>query len=145
MKSVIVSQWVYDIEGPFTGWSIIKKKPINSNLVLWSRKCMQLLILHTVWFDSPHHHFLLLREVITIQKFLEAAARQETCGKVRIQHFIENLLRRIALAERLVEYYQANGSPPQCNHYKVPLHTSGPNRWPFAGFTGNTETDIKIS
>ncbi|XP_069033263.1 LOW QUALITY PROTEIN: protein ZNF365 [Embiotoca jacksoni] len=58
------------------------------------------------------------REVITIQNFLEAAARQETCGKVRIQHFIENLLRRIALAERLVEYYQVNGSPPRCNHYK---------------------------
>ncbi|XP_030011228.1 protein ZNF365-like isoform X2 [Sphaeramia orbicularis] len=58
------------------------------------------------------------REVITIQKFLEAAARQETCGKVRIQHFIENLLRRIALAERLVEYYQGNGSPPQCNRYE---------------------------
>ncbi|KAI4788807.1 hypothetical protein KUCAC02_035620 [Chaenocephalus aceratus] len=57
------------------------------------------------------------REVITIQKFLEAAARQETCGKVRIQHFIENLLRRIALAERLVEYYQEN-SPQQCSHYK---------------------------
>uniref|UniRef100_A0A3B5B0K3 Zinc finger protein 365 n=1 Tax=Stegastes partitus TaxID=144197 RepID=A0A3B5B0K3_9TELE len=53
------------------------------------------------------------REVLTIQKFLEAAARQETCGKVRIQRFIENLLRRIALAERLVEYYQVNGSPPQ--------------------------------
>ncbi|XP_034465635.1 protein ZNF365 isoform X1 [Hippoglossus hippoglossus] len=57
------------------------------------------------------------REVITIQKFLEAAARQETSGKVRIQRFIEDLLRRIALAERLVEYYQVNGSPPQCNHY----------------------------
>uniref|UniRef100_A0A3Q0RYJ9 Zinc finger protein 365 n=1 Tax=Amphilophus citrinellus TaxID=61819 RepID=A0A3Q0RYJ9_AMPCI len=53
------------------------------------------------------------REVLTIQKFLEAAVRQETCGKVRIQRFIENLLRRIALAERLVEYYQVNGSPPQ--------------------------------
>lgn len=59
------------------------------------------------------------REVITIQKFLEAAARQETSGKVRIQHFIEDLLRRIALAEELVEYYQVNGSPQQCNHYKV--------------------------
>ncbi|XP_071775433.2 protein ZNF365 [Centroberyx gerrardi] len=58
------------------------------------------------------------REVITIQKFLEAAARQETCGKVRIQRFIENLLRRIALAERLVEYYQGNSSPPHCSHYK---------------------------
>ncbi|XP_026164900.1 protein ZNF365 isoform X2 [Mastacembelus armatus] len=69
------------------------------------------------------------REVITIQKFLEAAAQQETCGKVRIQRFIENLLRRIALAERLVEYYQVNGSPPQCNHYKHQQPTeNGPRR-----------------
>lgn len=58
------------------------------------------------------------REVITIQKFLEAAARQETSGKVRIQHFIENLLSRIALAEQLVEYYQVNGSPPQSHAHK---------------------------
>ncbi|KAM6922318.1 protein ZNF365 [Lycodopsis pacificus] len=69
------------------------------------------------------------REVITIQKFLEAAARQETCGKVRIQRFIENLLRRIALAERLVEYYQVNGSPQQCSHYKYQQPTdNGPHR-----------------
>uniref|UniRef100_UPI0037E715F4 protein ZNF365 n=1 Tax=Semicossyphus pulcher TaxID=241346 RepID=UPI0037E715F4 len=69
------------------------------------------------------------REVITIQKFLEAAARQETCGKVRIQQFIENLLRRIALAERLVEYYQVNGSPQQCSHYKYHQPTdNGPHR-----------------
>ncbi|XP_042358635.1 protein ZNF365 [Plectropomus leopardus] len=69
------------------------------------------------------------REVITIQKFLEAAARQETCGKVRIQRFIENLLRRIALAERLVEYYQVNGSPQQCNHNKYQQPTdNGPHR-----------------
>ncbi|XP_075935100.1 protein ZNF365 [Anarhichas minor] len=69
------------------------------------------------------------REVITIQKFLEAAARQETCGKVRIQRFIENLLRRIALAERLVQYYQVNGSPQQCSHYKYQQPTdNGPHR-----------------
>ncbi|XP_028278617.1 protein ZNF365 isoform X2 [Parambassis ranga] len=69
------------------------------------------------------------REVLTIQKFLEAAARQETCGKVRIQRFIENLLRRIALAERLVEYYQVNGSPAQCNHYKhQQQNDNGPHR-----------------
>ncbi|XP_030604141.1 protein ZNF365 isoform X2 [Archocentrus centrarchus] len=69
------------------------------------------------------------REVLTIQKFLEAAVRQETCGKVRIQRFIENLLRRIALAERLVEYYQVNGSPSQCNHYKHQQKTdNGPHR-----------------
>ncbi|XP_047207634.1 protein ZNF365-like isoform X4 [Girardinichthys multiradiatus] len=58
------------------------------------------------------------REVITIQRFLEAAARQETSGKVRIQRFIENLLGRITLAEKLVEFYQVNGSPAQCEHYK---------------------------
>lgn len=69
------------------------------------------------------------REVITIQKFLEAAARQETCGKVRIQRFIENLLRRIAMAERLVEYYQVNGSQQQCSHYKYQQPTdNGPHR-----------------
>uniref|UniRef100_A0A673BN68 Zinc finger protein 365 n=1 Tax=Sphaeramia orbicularis TaxID=375764 RepID=A0A673BN68_9TELE len=66
------------------------------------------------------------REVITIQKFLEAAARQETCGKVRIQHFIENLLRRIALAERLVEYYQGNGSPPHTSRTPECLSSAGP-------------------
>ncbi|KAM4730073.1 protein ZNF365 isoform 3-T3 [Anableps anableps] len=64
------------------------------------------------------------REVLTIQKFLEAAARQETSGKVRIQRFIENLLGRIALAERLVEYYQVNGSPAQCDHYKQQQQTA---------------------
>ncbi|KAM6916698.1 protein ZNF365 [Xenentodon cancila] len=58
------------------------------------------------------------REVITIQKFLEAAVRQETSGKVRIQQFIENLLTRIALAERLLEYYQVTGSSPRCDHHK---------------------------
>ncbi|XP_055358792.1 protein ZNF365 isoform X4 [Betta splendens] len=70
------------------------------------------------------------REVLTIQKFLDAAARQETCGKVRIQHFIENLLKRIALAERLVEYYQVNGSPAQCSHYKQHQQSTdnGPHR-----------------
>ncbi|XP_061601501.1 F-box only protein 41 [Cololabis saira] len=58
------------------------------------------------------------REVLTIQRFLEAAARQETSGKVRIQQFIENLLTRIALAERLVEYYQDAGTPPRCTHHQ---------------------------
>lgn len=53
------------------------------------------------------------REVITIQKFLDVAARQEKSGKVRIQRFIEDLLSRIALAERLLDYYQTNGSHQQ--------------------------------
>lgn len=65
----------------------------------------------------------LCREVITIQRFLEVAARQEKSGKVRIQRFIEDLLGRIALAERLLEFYQAHGSsrqvgPPQ--HSRCP-------------------------
>ncbi|XP_034093182.1 uncharacterized protein znf365 [Gymnodraco acuticeps] len=64
------------------------------------------------------------REVITIQKFLEAAARQETCGKVRIQHFIENLLRRIALAERLVEYYRRTArSSAATTSTSIPVNT----------------------
>ncbi|KAF7221381.1 protein ZNF365 isoform X1 [Nothobranchius furzeri] len=67
------------------------------------------------------------REVLTIQMFLEAAARQETSGKVRIQRFIENLLGRIALAEKLVEYYQVNSSQPRCNHYKQ-QSDNGPHR-----------------
>uniref|UniRef100_A0A087Y5R3 Zinc finger protein 365 n=1 Tax=Poecilia formosa TaxID=48698 RepID=A0A087Y5R3_POEFO len=62
------------------------------------------------------------REVLTIQRFLEAAARQETSGKVRIQRFIENLLGRIALAERLVEYYQVNGGPAPGDRHKVQQH-----------------------
>ncbi|CAB1343745.1 unnamed protein product [Coregonus sp. 'balchen'] len=52
------------------------------------------------------------QEVITIQNFLEAAAQHEICGKVRIQRFIEKLLKRITLAERLLEYYQSSPSPP---------------------------------
>ncbi|XP_061692484.1 protein ZNF365 [Syngnathoides biaculeatus] len=51
------------------------------------------------------------RQVLTIQNFLEAAARQETSGKVRIQFFIENLLRRIAQAETLLENYQPQQTP----------------------------------
>ncbi|TRY57917.1 hypothetical protein DNTS_014427 [Danionella cerebrum] len=43
------------------------------------------------------------QEVLTIQKFLEAAAQHEMCGKVRLRRFIESLLRRISLAERLLE------------------------------------------
>ncbi|XP_049591145.1 uncharacterized protein znf365 [Syngnathus scovelli] len=51
------------------------------------------------------------RQVLSIHEFLETAARQETSGKVRIQSFIENLLRRIALAETLLEDYQRRQTP----------------------------------
>ncbi|MGH0161052.1 UNVERIFIED_CONTAM: hypothetical protein FKN15_040217 [Acipenser sinensis] len=40
------------------------------------------------------------QEVISIHHFLEATVQHEVCGKARLQHFIENLLQRIALAER---------------------------------------------
>ncbi|XP_046885986.1 protein ZNF365 [Hypomesus transpacificus] len=66
------------------------------------------------------------QEVLTIQRFLEAAAQQEQCGKVRIQHFIENLLQRIALAERLLEYYQSSTSTSHSNHYME--NQTGENR-----------------
>ncbi|MGH0115534.1 UNVERIFIED_CONTAM: hypothetical protein FKN15_024864 [Acipenser sinensis] len=46
------------------------------------------------------------QEVISIHHFLEATVH-EVCGKARLQHFIENLLQRIALAERHLEYYQS--------------------------------------
>ncbi|KAG7252150.1 hypothetical protein CRUP_003463 [Coryphaenoides rupestris] len=53
-------------------------------------------------------------EALSIQSFLESAVRQETSGRVRVQRFIETLLERIALAERLVQFYQeesAGGQP----------------------------------
>ncbi|XP_056333392.1 protein ZNF365 [Danio aesculapii] len=61
------------------------------------------------------------QEVITIQKFLEAAAQHEMCGKVRLRRFIESLLRRISLAERLLEYYQSGPHRHYCTAHSVPL------------------------
>ncbi|XP_062436451.1 protein ZNF365 [Rhea pennata] len=45
-------------------------------------------------------------EVVTFNHFLEEAAEKEVRGKARLQHFIENLLQRVDLAERQLEYYQ---------------------------------------
>uniref|UniRef100_A0A8C5L5J0 Zinc finger protein 365 n=1 Tax=Jaculus jaculus TaxID=51337 RepID=A0A8C5L5J0_JACJA len=45
-------------------------------------------------------------EVITFNHFLEAAAEKEVQGKARLQDFIENLLQRVELAEKQLEYYQ---------------------------------------
>ncbi|KAJ8365638.1 hypothetical protein SKAU_G00144690 [Synaphobranchus kaupii] len=59
------------------------------------------------------------QEVITIHNFLEEATRQEMCGKVRIQHFIEALLRRIALAEMLLEYYQSGSNRSNCRNRTI--------------------------
>ncbi|KAM9061052.1 protein ZNF365 isoform 3-T3 [Sarcophilus harrisii] len=45
-------------------------------------------------------------EVVTFNHFLEAAAEKEVQGKARLQNFIENLLQRVDLAEKQLEYYQ---------------------------------------
>ncbi|NXU96178.1 ZN365 protein, partial [Cettia cetti] len=56
-------------------------------------------------------------EVVTFNHFLEEAAEKEVRGKARLQHFIENLLQRVDLAERQLEYYQ--------NQQLVCSHTEG--------------------
>ncbi|XP_068111190.1 protein ZNF365 [Hyperolius riggenbachi] len=45
-------------------------------------------------------------EVVSINHFLEAAAEKESRGKRRLQQFIENLLQRVELAEKQLEFYQ---------------------------------------
>nr|XP_028585200.1 protein ZNF365 isoform X1 [Podarcis muralis] len=45
-------------------------------------------------------------EVVTFNHFLEEAAEKELRGKARLQRFIENLLQRVDLAEKQLEYYQ---------------------------------------
>ncbi|NWH85344.1 ZN365 protein, partial [Aegithalos caudatus] len=56
-------------------------------------------------------------EVVTFNHFLEEAAEKEVRGKARLQHFIENLLQRVDVAERQLEYYQ--------NQQMVCSHTDG--------------------
>ncbi|XP_031317095.1 protein ZNF365 [Camelus dromedarius] len=46
-------------------------------------------------------------EVVTFNHFLEAAAEKEVQGKARLQDFIENLLHRVELAEKQLEYYHS--------------------------------------
>ncbi|KAF5927883.1 hypothetical protein HPG69_009249 [Diceros bicornis minor] len=46
-------------------------------------------------------------EVVTFNHFLEAATEKEVQGKARLQDFIENLLQRVELAEKQLEYYQS--------------------------------------
>ncbi|ELW61937.1 Protein ZNF365 [Tupaia chinensis] len=46
-------------------------------------------------------------EVVTFNHFLEAAAEKEVQGKARLQDFIENLLQRVELAEKQLEFYQS--------------------------------------
>ncbi|NXF34346.1 ZN365 protein, partial [Nyctibius bracteatus] len=59
-------------------------------------------------------------EVVTFNHFLEEAAEKEVQGKARLQHFIENLLQRVDLAERQLEYYQ--NQQMVCNHTDISEH-----------------------
>ncbi|XP_071420321.1 protein ZNF365 [Pithys albifrons albifrons] len=59
-------------------------------------------------------------EVVTFNHFLEEAAEKEVRGKARLQHFIENLLQRVDLAERQLEYYQKQQM--LCHHTDVSEH-----------------------
>ncbi|NXX56838.1 ZN365 protein, partial [Scopus umbretta] len=61
-------------------------------------------------------------EVVTFNHFLEEAAEKEVRGKARLQHFIENLLQRVDLAERQLEYYQ--NRQVVCNHTDISEHHS---------------------
>ncbi|XP_008938261.1 PREDICTED: protein ZNF365-like [Merops nubicus] len=60
------------------------------------------------------------QEVVTFNHFLEEAAEKEVRGKARLQHFIENLLQRVDLAERQLEYYQ--NQQMVCNHTSLSEH-----------------------
>ncbi|NWT69682.1 ZN365 protein, partial [Prunella himalayana] len=59
-------------------------------------------------------------EVVTFNHFLEEAAEKEVRGKARLQHFIENLLQRVDVAERQLEYYQTQ--QVLCNHTDISEH-----------------------
>ncbi|NWX49815.1 ZN365 protein, partial [Steatornis caripensis] len=59
-------------------------------------------------------------EVVTFNHFLEEAAEKEVRGKARLQHFIENLLQRVDLAERQLEYYQ--NQQMVCSHADISEH-----------------------
>lgn len=58
--------------------------------------------------------FLPCREVVTFNHFLEAAAEKEVQGKARLQDFIENLLQRVEVAEKQLEYYQSQQAAGLC-------------------------------
>uniref|UniRef100_A0A8C5VID9 Zinc finger protein 365 n=1 Tax=Microcebus murinus TaxID=30608 RepID=A0A8C5VID9_MICMU len=57
--------------------------------------------------DSEEELLRKEEEVVTFNHFLEAAAEKEVQGKARLQDFIENLLQRVELAEKQLEYYQS--------------------------------------
>lgn len=87
---------------------------------------------------SPFCGFLFLfftfpcREVVTFNHFLEAAAEKEVQGKARLQDFIENLLQRVELAEKQLEYYQSQQAAGFCRdiseHVVSVISPAGPAR-----------------
>lgn len=62
-------------------------------------------------------------EVVTFNHFLEAAAEKEVQGKARLQDFIENLLQRVELAEKQLEYYQSQQTSGLCRDTKEQVLT----------------------
>ncbi|XP_055281623.1 protein ZNF365 [Moschus berezovskii] len=57
--------------------------------------------------DSEEELLRKEEEVFTFNHFLETAAEKEVQGKARLQDFIENLLHRVELAEKQLEYYHS--------------------------------------
>ncbi|KAL9847605.1 protein ZNF365 [Geothlypis trichas] len=84
-------------------------------------------------------------EVVTFNHFLEEAAEKEVRGKARLQHFIENLLQRVDLAERQLEYYQSQQMV--CNHTDISEHVFTDislNKKPRCLSRGSTHTSYNI-
>lgn len=80
-------------------------KSCSHSILLLIKQCKENPLFFTVAIPTEQH-FCLCREVVTFNHFLEEAAEKEVRGKVRLQHFIENLLQRVDLAEKQLEYYQ---------------------------------------
>ena len=71
--------------------------------------------------------FLPCREVVTFNHFLETAAEKEVQGKARLQDFIENLLHRVELAEKQLEYYHSQqGAGPCGDPRELAVSPAGP-------------------
>ncbi|XP_069467297.1 protein ZNF365 [Ambystoma mexicanum] len=66
--------------------------------------------------ESEHELLKKEEEVLAINNFLETAAEKEIQGKVKLCQFIENLLQRVDLAEKQLEYYQIQKNILRRNH-----------------------------
>ncbi|XP_034518465.1 protein ZNF365 isoform X3 [Ailuropoda melanoleuca] len=81
-------------------------------------------------------------EVVTFNHFLEAAAEKEVQGKARLQDFIENLLQRVELAEKQLEYYQSQQAAGLCRdiseHVVAKSGLAAIHKYVFVGNTALT-------